>query len=82
MENKKNCMYCQKPGRVISEENDVVVCDKCNELLKDPKTALPLIRGCLSLNLRGVMNEKAAQQAINKFMAEISTWAPKKLNKN
>ena len=75
-------MYCQRPGRLINEEKSVVVCDNCNELLKDPVTALPLIRGCLSLNLRGIMDEKAAQAAINKFMAEISTWVPKKLSKN
>ena len=77
------CIFCFKPGkpRVGAEgqdfDEDVAVCDYCWKLLKDPKTALPLIRGHLSLTERGKKPAGQLEDQIDQFMGKISNWKPR-----
>jgi hypothetical protein len=77
-----SCEFCFKPGvkRAGSEdglEKDVFVCDGCWKLLKNPITALPLIRGNVTLSLRGKMSSKKLQEMVNHYMEDLSKWQPK-----
>jgi hypothetical protein len=73
------CIFCHKDGKPRVEEGgeDVAVCDFCWKLLKDPKTALPLIRGHLSLTQRGKSPAAQLEVRINQFMGKISNWKPR-----
>ena len=81
--NTTDCMFCYKPGSPRVEAGEVegieemVVCGQCWKLLKDPKTALPLIRGHLSLTERGKISADQLKDRIDKFMGEISGWKPR-----
>ncbi len=81
--NATNCLFCYKPGAPRVEEGEVEgtgslsVCDFCWKLLKDPKTALPLIRGHLSLTERGKIPADQLKDQINQFMGKISDWKPR-----
>lgn len=72
------CEYCERPAPVISraEENeigeDVRVCGVCMNLLKDPATALPLIRGHLSIE--GRHQGPHFRNRLEDFMGVISKW--------
>lgn len=75
----ESCEYCGAPGvlRVEKQEGldeDVYVCDDCWRLLKDPKTALPLMRGHLTMKLKGKMPPSALSRTVNKYMDLISAW--------
>jgi len=76
------CEYCNKPGELrVSKgeggiDRDVYVCNSCWKLLKDPRTALPLLRGHLTLSQRGIANPEQNEKSLNKFMGIISTWKP------
>jgi hypothetical protein len=77
------CHYCsgEGPKRVGIEdgiEEDLYACEQCWELLKNPATALQLIRGDLSIELRGTMGESTAKNVIDRFMGTISEWGPVK----
>ena len=70
-----SCEYCSRPGRKISNETDtedVFVCNSCMKLLKSPETALPLIRGHLSI--LGRDKGKDYKKQLEKFMSMISEW--------
>jgi hypothetical protein len=74
-----NCVYCNTPGkvRVIKTSgvgSDIYACDGCWELLKDPKTALPLIRGHLTITLRDTVPKSTLDRVLNVFMEKISAW--------
>lgn len=77
------CEYCGRPGelKVAKGEGgidkDVFVCNGCWRLLKDPRTALPLLRGHLTLNQRNAADPKQSAALLNKFMEVISTWKPR-----
>lgn len=77
------CEYCNKPGklRVSAEEStinkEIHICDNCWRLLKDPRTALPLLRGHLTLSQRNISNPELTNKLLNKFMEMVSTWKPK-----
>ena len=83
---KDKCIYCNRSGvlRVEKERaqfpipRDIYVCDMHWNLLKDPKTAIPLIRGHLSLELRGTDNKDYLEKKVDKFVDFISEWKPKK----
>lgn len=72
------CEFCSRPGDVISsaDENDlkenVYTCKSCLKLLKNPATALPLIRGHLSINNRNY--GPTFKNDIEKFMGMLSSW--------
>lgn len=69
-----SCMYCGKPTSRVIEGADCSVCEKCWKLLQNPVTALPLIRGHLTLTLRGTIPEDKLKLQIDKFMEQIATW--------
>lgn len=77
------CEYCGHAGtlRVSTDDpgvsENIYVCDKCWILLKDPTTALPLIRSYLTVSLRGSMPPEKLTEMINKYMKIISTWKPR-----
>lgn len=74
-----DCEFCNQPGklRTSMEEGpqiEAYTCNDCWELLKNPMTALPLIRGNLVANLRGQMPPSQLDATVNKFMDMISKW--------
>jgi len=75
-----NCIFCRGKGvpRIMAEETDLKeelsVCNYCWKLLQNPKTALPLIRGHLSLTMRGKMPAEYLKFQIDKFMEKIADW--------
>lgn len=54
---------------------DVFICPSCKKLLKKPETALPLIRGRITLEHRDEGTHM--KRRINRFMEGISTWKPR-----
>lgn len=78
-----NCEYCDKIGelRINSGEQginrDIYICDLCWRLLKNPRTALPLLRGHLTLSQRGIANPTYNEKIINKFMSMVADWKPR-----
>ena len=69
------CQYCSKPTDIQVDTN-VFVCPICWKLLQDPITALPLIRGHLTLILRGKIPDNELKKKINTFMQMIGSWKP------
>lgn len=73
------CYFCSRSGklRIRADENpyskDVHVCDQCWKLLQNPATALPLIRGDLSVSLRGTMPEARLKATIDKYMEKLAS---------
>jgi hypothetical protein len=53
-------------------EQDMFVCVSCTRLLRNPLTALPLIRGHLSILGRGKSGKFDSE--LNKFMGVVSSW--------
>jgi hypothetical protein len=76
-----SCIFCYGEGtpRVKTDAGgeELSVCDYCWKLLQDPKTALPLIRGHLSLTMRGRIPADQLKFQIDKFMERIAGWKPK-----
>ena len=76
------CEYCNTPGvlrigKKDGAESDVYVCDSCWKLLKNPKTALPLIRGHLTMKLKGRISPEQLNRMLNHYMGMISAWKPR-----
>lgn len=75
------CEYCNRDAPMIAKkgdpgiEYDVYVCGVCMNLLKNPLTALSLIRGHLSIESRG--KHKNFHSKINDFMDMLSKWHTK-----
>ena len=68
-----NCQFCTKSAEP-REGLEVGVCSACWQLLRNPTTALPLIRGHLTLTLRGKVSDAELKRQIDEFMGVISTW--------
>ena len=71
------CMYCSAKGteRISEKEGGpIYTCNYCWIILQNPKTALPFLRGHLTLQLRGKMPSKELDAKINLFMKTISEW--------
>ncbi len=80
MAHNGHCEYCGRPGlkRVGVEDGldeDMHVCTHCWKLLQSPATALPLLRGHLSLEMRGVVKPVAAGKMVDSFMEKVAEWA-------
>ena len=69
------CQYCSRPADIQVEKN-TFVCSVCWKLLQNPATALPLIRGHLTMTLRGKMPDAELKRKIDMFMAMIGNWKP------
>jgi hypothetical protein len=68
-----NCKFCLRPTET-REGLSVAVCASCWKLLQNPNTALPLIRGHLTLALRGKLPEAELKKRINQFMTMVADW--------
>lgn len=68
------CEYCSRSASIIDGANgvSVYVCEGCLKLLKRPETALPLIRGHLSIEGRD--KGPGYKKELNEFMEMISNW--------
>ena len=75
------CMYCSRDGknRLDDGEEPSFVCSSCWAILKNPTTALPFIRGHLTLQLRGTVSEEELTKRMNLFMGKIAGWKRAKL---
>jgi hypothetical protein len=83
MSDQNQCMYCTRSGtlRVSKEESDqlvsdVHICDNCWRLLQNPSTALPLIRGHLTMTLGKTMPESKFNELMDNFMDMVSKFKP------
>jgi len=82
MKSEGLCEYCSKPGiRWAGPEDglekEMFICRGCLKILRNPQTALPFLRGHLSMELRGQIPEQKLSQMINQFMQAISKFHPK-----
>jgi hypothetical protein len=71
-----NCQYCTSAAKPL-EGSEIAVCPKCWQLLQNPATALPLIRGHLTMTLRGTMPDSELKTKIDAFMVMIAAWDKK-----
>lgn len=72
------CEYCGRDSKAIYDESQnmsVHVCNACLNLLKNPETALPLIRGHLSIEGRSA--GPGFKRQLDKFMEMIAEWHSK-----
>jgi hypothetical protein len=80
-----DCRFCgrgRSEVRVRADESEAKVdlhaCDRCWGLLKNPKTGLALIRGNLSIALRGKVPDAPGKEAVDKFIAMLSELKPRR----
>jgi hypothetical protein len=69
-----NCQFCSRAAEP-RENLEVGVCHACWRLLQNPTTALPLIRGHLTLTLRGKVPDTELRRQIDAFMTMIASWS-------
>ncbi len=77
------CEYCKRPGvrRAGPEDGlqgEAFACKPCWELLKNPLTAVPLLRGHVSLEMRGVVEEREAEKLVQAFVGTVSGLSPRR----
>jgi len=82
MATKGPCEYCKREGprRAGPEDGlkeDLHVCTYCWKLLQSPSTALPLLRGHLALEMRGVVQPKKAGTMVESFIRGVAGWMPR-----
>jgi hypothetical protein len=74
------CHFCSRTGALRAKpgedqvEEEVYVCQGCWDLLRDPATALPLIRGDLSITLKGTVPDAQLSKSLNSFMERLSKF--------
>jgi len=77
--NQGPCEYCTSHTNMIQfgegtgEDSNLYVCGRCLKLLRNPTTALPLIRGHLTMKLRGIIPEKTLKDMMDTYMSRLST---------
>lgn len=76
------CLFCISLGIRISGpedglDSDIFLCEKCKKLLRNKSTALPLIRGNLTLSMRGKGDPKKNKKMIDEFIEKIAEWKPR-----
>lgn len=77
-----SCEFCGRPGAKLAGvedglESDFFACTGCRKLLSKPVTALPLIRGHLTLELRGKMSKKRLDNMMQVGMEILSKMKKK-----
>ncbi len=82
MADRGPCEYCGQPGARRSGiedglKEDLYACGQCWKLLQSPATAVPLLRGHLSLEMRGVVKPKKAGEMVDSFIHNVAGWAPR-----
>lgn len=73
------CNFCQLPTQrqVGTTEIPVYLCEKCESLLKNPESAMRLLRGHLSMKLRGTATEEQLEQLIEKGIEALQQFGIK-----
>lgn len=76
------CEYCgaKGPRRAGADDglsSDLFVCPPCWSMLQDPATALPLLRGHLTMETRQSMRPGQVKEAVDTFMEAVSGWRPR-----
>lgn len=67
------CTYCGRASKQrIDEMDDSGVCDGCWALLQDPGTALPLMRGHLTMSMRGRIPPQRLASMVEAFMEAVA----------
>ena len=79
---KGKCEYCGRPGerRAGPEDglpSDAYACSHCWKLLQNPVTAVALLRGHLSLEMRGIVEPKTADGMVSSFLRKVAGWRPR-----
>lgn len=74
-----NCNYCGDPTerQIEIEGGSVPVCPKCNVLLSSPRTGPRLIRGHMSMRLRGHMNHFQLARLLDTAMPVLESMKKK-----
>lgn len=68
------CEYCYSPGApAVSEEAHV--CASCFRLLKDPVLGLRLLRGHMTMRLRGTGPEPRVRRTVEAAMRQFEAMA-------
>lgn len=76
------CHYCGEDGPRVGGPEDglsgpLFVCARCTGLLRDPATAMPLIRGDASIGLRGVLPEAEARKVVDALVEGLMQLKPR-----
>lgn len=71
----KSCDYCtEETERLIeTDSGPVPVCAKCSALLSSPRTGPRLIRGHMSLRLRGTMRPERLEEIFARGMPVLES---------
>jgi hypothetical protein len=71
----KNCEYCtaETDLAIETDSGPVPVCGKCAALLSSPRTGPRLIRGHLTMRLRGTMRPEALEGMLARAMPVLET---------
>lgn len=81
MMEKGPCEYCmvKSPPFMGPPEIEVqtYLCSSCLKLLRNPATALPLIRGNLTMKMNGKIPEDRLKRMLNSYMSKISEFKPR-----
>lgn len=75
------CEYCTNDGiKRLDADNviktDTYACDQCWKLLKNPITAIPLLRGHMNLTLRDKVNSVELKKLTDVFVKNVIKWKP------
>lgn len=76
------CEYCGREGEKRAGPEDglaenAYACAHCWRLLQNPVTAVALLRGHLSLEMRGVVEPEEAGKLVSSFVKNVSGWRPR-----
>lgn len=72
---RKNCDYCTEETErsVETDSGPVPVCQKCAALLSSPRTGPRLIRGHLTIRLRGTVKPERLEEFLGKAMPVLES---------
>lgn len=70
-----NCDYCtEKTDRAVeTDSGPVAVCAKCTALLSSPRTGPRLIRGHMTIRLRGSLRPERLEELLTKAMPVLES---------
>jgi hypothetical protein len=70
-----NCEYCtEETDRTVdTDSGSVPVCGKCASLLSSPRTGPRLIRGHLTMRLRGTVRPERLEELLTKGMPVLES---------
>ena len=75
------CEYCMVKSPQFTgppeTEKPTFLCTQCLRLLRNKATALPLIRGNLSMKLRGKIPEDRLKEMLDAYMSKLSEFGPR-----